>query len=60
MKENLRQPGPVLGQLLFAAGQRDEAIKILTRSREGFLKLGNAEMAEQTQTLIDQISKPPE
>jgi tetratricopeptide (TPR) repeat protein len=48
-----------LGQLLCMAGNRDEGLKILTRSRDGFTKLGQTQMAQQTQALMEQISKLP-
>jgi tetratricopeptide (TPR) repeat protein len=51
--------GLSLGQLLCMAGQREQGLAILTRSRDGFLKLGQARMAQQTQALLDRISQSP-
>ncbi len=51
--------GLSLGQLLWRAGQREEGIQVLTRSRDGFQKLGQAENARQTQDLLDQLSQAP-
>lgn len=48
-----------LGQLLCMAGQRDEGLQVLARSRDGFLKLGQPDMARQTQELMDQIQPMP-
>ena len=47
--------GVSLGQLMCMGGQRDEGLEVLKRSQEGFTKLGQGEMARQTQELIDQI-----
>jgi tetratricopeptide (TPR) repeat protein len=47
-----------LGQLLCAAGQPDEGRKILTRSRDGFAKLGRPDRASQAQALLDRCSSP--
>jgi len=47
-----------LGQLLCAAGQPEAGRGILTRSREGFRKLGQAEMVNLAQALIDRYSEP--
>ena len=33
-------------------------LKILARSRDGFLKLGREKMARKTQALIDQLARP--
>jgi hypothetical protein len=38
-------------------GKRDEGIGVLTRFRDGFLKLGQAQMAQQTQALLDKLSQ---
>jgi hypothetical protein len=46
-----------LGQLLCMAGQREQGLAILTRSRDGFLKLGRPQMAQQTQSLIDRLAQ---
>ena len=50
-----------LGRLLCAAGRREEGLQMLARSRDGFLKLGQADRARQTQELMDAISqkRPP-
>ena len=52
--------GTVLGQFLCAMGQREEGLAILTRSRDGFVKLGQAPMAQQTQALLDQLGNRPD
>ena len=49
--------GMVLGQFLCAMGKRDEGMKVLTRSRDGFLKLGQGQEAQQTQELLDKLSQ---
>jgi tetratricopeptide (TPR) repeat protein len=46
-----------LGQLLCAAGQRQEGIAILIRSRDGFVKLGRPEEAQQVQALLDKFTQ---
>ena len=51
--------GLSLGQLLCMAGQREAGLAILARSRDGFVKLGQSGNAQQTQGLMDQISKMP-
>ncbi len=48
-----------LGQLLCAAGQRDEGLQILSRSRDGFRHLGWTQLAEQVESLIDEIQASP-
>jgi len=50
--------GCTLGQLLCAAGETDEGLTILRRSREGFLKLGQAELAKQVANLISRYDQP--
>ena len=45
------------GQLLCAAGKRDEGVKILARSRDGFIKLGRPDHAQHVQGIIDKLSK---
>jgi hypothetical protein len=47
--------GLVLGQILSRRGQRDEGLEILRRSHAGFLRLGQTQMAGQTQALIAMI-----
>ena len=42
-----------LGQLLYAAGEKDRGKQILTHSRDGFLKLGRTDWAKQVQDLLD-------
>jgi hypothetical protein len=49
--------GMLFGQFLCAAGKREEGIKVLTRSRDGFLKLGRSQDAKQTQALLDGLSQ---
>ncbi|HWR82754.1 MAG TPA: tetratricopeptide repeat protein [Candidatus Deferrimicrobium sp.] len=46
-----------LGQLLCASGKREEGLAILSRSRDGFLKLGMTDPAHQTEALINDINK---
>jgi len=48
-----------LGQLLCATGKREEGLKILIRSRDGFQKLGRPDQAQKVQALIDRFSSPP-
>ena len=45
-----------LGRLLCYAGQVDEASAVLTRSRDGFLKLGRAEMAQRAEALLQECA----
>ena len=45
--------GVDLAQLLLAVDHKTEAIQILTRSRDGFLRLGRPDYAQQIQDLID-------
>lgn len=52
--------GQDLGQFLIARGQREEGIEVLTRSRDGFLKLGKTRPAQQTQALLDRLSHLPQ
>lgn len=47
------------GRLLCAAGRRDAGLEILTRSRDGFEKLGRPELAAQVQAMLDQIAQLP-
>jgi tetratricopeptide (TPR) repeat protein len=49
--------GVDLGLLLCASGQREEGLKILTLSRDGFLQLGRPGYTEQVQQLITQSEK---
>ena len=51
--------GLSLGQLFCKAGQWDQGLAVLSRSRDGFQKLGQVKMAQQTQALLEQLSKPP-
>ena len=46
-----------LGKLLCRAGNTETGIKILEQSRTGFLKLGQENLAQQTQELMDGFSK---
>jgi tetratricopeptide (TPR) repeat protein len=48
-----------LGRLLGAAGQREQAVEILTRSRDGFTKLGQPGNARRAQKLLDQLPQSP-
>jgi hypothetical protein len=45
--------GLSLGQLLALAGHRDDARTILTRSLDGFLKLGQPQLAQDVQSILD-------
>lgn len=47
--------GVDLGQLLFAAGQRDEGRQVLARSRDGFVRLGLPDLAQKTQDVIEAL-----
>ena len=55
-----------LGQMLCAAGQQEEGLKILQRSLDGFKTLGQEQYVQHVQAIIDQIKKqngdgtPPE
>jgi len=44
-----------LGQILCGGGHKEEGLKILMRSRDGFIKLGQTGLAEQVNGLIAQI-----
>jgi hypothetical protein len=44
-----------LGQLLCHAGQADEGRAILTRSRDGFIRLGRPDMVQHVEALLDQF-----
>ena len=46
-----------LGQLLCISGNTESGLEILERSRSGFLKLCQANLAQQTQQLMEMISK---
>ncbi len=48
-----------LAQLLLATGRKTEAVPILTRSRDGFVRPGKPEHATQIQALIDAAIKTP-
>ena len=45
-----------LGQLLCAGGAKEEGMAILSRSRDGFRKLGQEALARQVQALLDSLS----
>jgi tetratricopeptide (TPR) repeat protein len=49
--------GLSLGQLLCMAGQREQGLAILTRSRDGFFKLGQARLGQEVEALIQQLPK---
>lgn len=51
--------GVDLGQLLHAAGETDEALAVLTRSRDGFVRLGLPDLAQKTQDVIDELFGSP-
>ncbi|MFN7953007.1 MAG: tetratricopeptide repeat protein [bacterium] len=51
--------GVDLGQLLHAAGELDEALAVLTRSRDGFVRLGHPDLAQKTQDVIDELFGAP-
>jgi hypothetical protein len=42
------------GQLLCAAGQREEGLAVLERSRDGFAQLGRSEKARYVQSIINE------
>jgi hypothetical protein len=44
--------GEIFGQVLVAAGQRDQAIAILRRSVEAYRKLGREERAHEVEALV--------
>jgi hypothetical protein len=46
-----------LGQLLCRAGQREQGLQMLTRSRDGFAKLGLQDHAKQTEAIIAHFSQ---
>ena len=48
--------GLFLGQLLCGAGNTEEGLDILKRSREGFEKLGQNELAAQAEKIIEHFS----
>jgi tetratricopeptide (TPR) repeat protein len=47
--------GEVFGQILIAAGQREEGLAVLHRSEEGFRRMGRTANAEQIAALIRQL-----
>jgi len=47
--------GMYYGQLVYGAGQKEEGIRILERSRDGFEKLGQTENAEQAKGILTQM-----
>lgn len=55
--EGICAVGFAFGQLLCAAGHREEGLAILTRPRDGFLKLGKTDMARQTDGLINEFTE---
>ena len=57
--EGICHVGLELGQILCAIGKREEGLQILERSRNGFRKLGQSALADQTQAIIDQINNSP-
>jgi len=46
-----------LGLLLCRAGQREQGLQMLTRSRDGFAKLGLQDHAKQTEAIIAHFSQ---
>jgi len=46
-----------LGQLLYAAGQREEGLLVLRRSRDGFRRLGQEALAQQVEGLITTVRR---
>jgi tetratricopeptide (TPR) repeat protein len=44
-----------LGRLLASAGHKEEAREILLRSRDGFIKLGQTDMAQMVQQVLDEL-----
>ena len=51
--------GSDLGLMLCRASEREQGIAILTRSGDGFKKLGWEKEAQQTQELLDHVGKTP-
>jgi Tetratricopeptide repeat len=51
--------GMDLGKVLLAAGRKTEAIEILERSRDGFLRLGLPPRAQEVQQLLDDAAAKP-
>ena len=49
-----------LGQLLCGGGQQEQGLSILKRSQEGFTQLGQEQMADHVQRLIEQVESSPE
>ncbi len=49
--------GVDLGQLLCAGGHKEEGVKILKRSRDGFIQLGQQQRAEQISRMIDRMGE---
>jgi tetratricopeptide (TPR) repeat protein len=47
--------GEVFGQILIAAGQREEGLAVLHRSEEGFRRMGRTANAERIAALIRQL-----
>jgi hypothetical protein len=45
-----------LGRLLLSAGHKAEATEVLTRSRDGFARLGQHRLAQQVQALLDETA----
>ena len=51
--------GASLGKLFYDIGKKDEAIKILKYSRDGFIQLGNQQLTQEVDLIIDNIEAPP-
>lgn len=56
-QDGICQVGLDLAQLLVSSGETGPALEILTRSRDGFFQLGQADLATQAQGLIDKLQK---
>ena len=54
--EGIAAVGPVYGQMLAAAGQKDEGLSVLRRSADAWRKLGRMAQVQQVDALIAHIS----
>lgn len=48
-----------LGRILCGGGHKDEGLKILKHSRDGFIQLGQQKLAEHIKQLIEDIEGQP-
>ena len=61
--EGICHVGLSLGQLVCGGGHSEDGLAVLTRSRDGFVQLGQPDNARQAQAIIDHFSQgesPPE